>query len=449
MIPHDPTDDAASGGHDLVHPDEQKPLKPKRGPDKKPRKRHRSGQLTLIVIYKWVPSLSGKTVLPTDEMPGIWHLQRSLEDDAMLEADICHELLVGSDHTRSNEDYLAYLGCLTRSIKRLRREIRSIGSGSGPVMLSDSALMTSYVLAISNTPVEEEPIRTGLFGDPILTFDEYRSSGRLKAFFESTHFAQVRSLTMQSPKGMKVPDLLSHVLLLYASHQLIPPGYAFPADQLLTVAQGVQSCRRLVAAVADALLTVADADLLYAVHCMRVICRLSEARDDVLGAAKFACLRTYIGVMQHQLLNIRRADPAIEIFRLGALLFAYGAIAYVVAPDCLLLLAESLVDALNAPRYTEGQPPELLFWAAMLGAMASAPKPGVVIKPTDRVAVNGLRTSRYLITKVGSLARILCLKSWEEAKVILKDFIWAGHVCDKGAKYIWELANPVGALNVV
>ncbi|KAK8041471.1 hypothetical protein PG994_014478 [Apiospora phragmitis] len=60
--------------------------------------------MMLIVIYKWVPSLSGKIMTPADEMPGVWHLQRSLEDDAMLEAAICHELLVGSDDTRSHED---------------------------------------------------------------------------------------------------------------------------------------------------------------------------------------------------------------------------------------------------------------------------------------------------------------------------------------------------------
>ncbi|KAK8066878.1 hypothetical protein PG997_013625 [Apiospora hydei] len=551
---------AASGGRDLVLYDEQRPLKPKRGPDKQPRNRHRTGQLTLskyfifplarsidywfifffffskshqtsyeckstsltlkweelirtaaapppasieddspptidsrrawiamidvagdiiksvprsldelqcrsdalrvpairrlfhmVVIYRWIPSLSGKTVLPADELVGVWHLQRSLEDDAMLEAEICSELHVGSDRLRSHEDHTAYLGCLTRSIARLRREIRAIGAGAGsggsggPAMLSDPALMTAYVLAMSGAHVKEEPVGTGLFGDPILLFDQSRSGGHLKAFFRSTHFAQVRSLAMRGgAKGMKVPDLLAYILMLYASYQLIPPGFAFPEEQLLIVAQGVESCRDIVAKSTDVLLA-ADADFLYTVHCTRVLARLSEARDDVLGKAKYASLRTYVGVVQHQLLNIRRADPAIEIYMLGALLFAYGAIGYVIAPDCLQLLAENLVDALEAPRYTENQPPELLFWAAMLGAMGSAPKPGVVMKPVDRAAIDCLRTSKYLIAKVEALARILGLKTWEEVKVVLEDFVWAGHNCDKGAKYIWDLANPVGA----
>ncbi|KAK8041472.1 hypothetical protein PG994_014479 [Apiospora phragmitis] len=103
-------------------------------------------------------------------------------------------------------------------------------------MLSDASLVTAYVLALAGAPaaVAEEvqlSSRTGLFGDPVLASDSYRSGGRFKAFFESTHFAQVRRLTQRrSTQGTttKVPEVLSHVLLLYASYQLLPPGYAFP-----------------------------------------------------------------------------------------------------------------------------------------------------------------------------------------------------------------------------
>ena len=54
---------------------------------------------------------------------------------------------------------------------------------------------------------------------------------------------------------------------------------------------------------------------------------------------------------------MRRGDPAIEIYRLGAFLFAYGAFGFAVDEDFRRLLAGNLLDALWAPRYTEGQRP--------------------------------------------------------------------------------------------
>ncbi|KAK7910712.1 hypothetical protein PG985_013193 [Apiospora marii] len=456
-----PGDDAAADrDHDVPPPDKRKPpLKPKRGPDKQPRKRHRTGQLTLIVVYRWLPSLSNKDASPMDEVADTWHLRRALEDDGMLEAEVCLEMLMGSDHLRSPADSTTYFGCLTRSIARLRREIDAIGAagdgGSGPAMLSDGAILTAYVLGISSAPLEEITSETGLFADSIFSFYDYRTCGRLKAFFESTHFAQVRRMALRSyddglytdadatgkKRATRLPVLLSHLMLLYASYKLIPPGFAYPEDQLRDAARGFDAYPDNAATGTDALLA-AEPDFLHAVRCMRVICRPSEAGEEkTLGAAGYTCMRTYVALVQHQLLSVRRADPRIEVYRLGALVFAYGVVGYVVAPQCLRLLVEHLVEALRAPRYTEGQPPGLLFWAAVLGAVASAPKPGAVLDRTDPATVHYLRRSYYLVGEVKRLAQVLGLRSWEEAEGVLKEFVWTGAVCNTGAMYKWDLAQ--------
>ncbi|KAK8002097.1 hypothetical protein PG991_014319 [Apiospora marii] len=524
---------SADRDHDVPPPTgENHPLKPKRGPDKQPRKRHRTGQLTLklkteaataplaapppeadylgdfatyrtgvakvedpgaflqgvphsidelqwrrdalrlpgeakqtrdaiVVVYRWLPSLSNKDASPMNEVAGIWHLRRALEDDGMLEAEVCLEMLMGSDHLRSPADSTTYFGCLTRSIARLRREIDAIGAagdgGSGPAMLSDGAILTAYVLGISSAPLEEIASETGLFADSIFSFYDYRTCGRLKAFFESTHFAQVRRMALRSyddglytdadatgkKRATRLPVLLSHLMLLYASYKLIPPGFAYPEDQLRDAARGFDAYPDNAATATDALLA-SELDFLHAVRCMRVICRRSEAGgggEETLGAAGYTCMRTYVALVQHQLLSVRRADPRIEVYRLGALVFAYGVVGYVVAPQCLRLLVEHLVEALRAPRYTDHQPPTLLFWAAVLGAIASAPKPGAVLDRTDPATVHYLRKAYYLVGEVKRLAQVLGLRSWEEAEGVVKDFVWTGAVCNTGAMYIWDLAH--------
>ncbi|KAK8135515.1 hypothetical protein PG984_003455 [Apiospora sp. TS-2023a] len=523
---------AVSADHDNSVPpldERRQPLKPKRGPDKRPRKRHRTGQVTLkllkyeadttpppppaslpegceylrdyetfragatkaedpgalllgvpksidelqwgsdalripgvrrvfhmVVAYRWLPSLSDKGAAPGTEVAGIWHLRRALEDDTMLEAQVCMEMLIGSDHLRSQEDSATYLGCLTRSIARLRREISTIGSsagsggpGSGPVMLTEGALMTTYVLGISGAPPEDTTSEFGLFGGPIYFFYDYRTSSRLKAFFESTHFAQVRRMALRNSDGLdaggkrtRLPVLLSQMMLFYASYKPIPPDFAYPEAQIRDATRGFGSHLDGASTDTDALLLAAEPDLLHAVRCLRVVRRRSEAGEETLGTVtESTCVRTYVALAQHQLLSVRRADPRIEIYRLGALVFAYGAVGYVVAPQCLRLLVEHLVEALRAPRYTDGQPSTLLFWAAMLGAIASAPKPGAVLDRADPATVQYLRKFRYLVGELRRLAQVLGLRSWEEAEAVMEEFVWAGATCNTGAVYIWDMAH--------
>ncbi|KAK8855125.1 hypothetical protein PGQ11_011037 [Apiospora arundinis] len=520
---------AVAGGcdDDKVTPD-RKRVKPKRGRDKLPRKRERTGQLTLefnkrppkvpstppdsepgdgsrrasegsvaaarhedllavvpksidelpqysdalrnpgtrrlfhmVVTHRWIPSLSGKPAVPMHELAGRWHMRHCYQDDAMLEADLCRELHTRSDHTRSHEDYTTFLAVLTRCIGRLRREIRDVGEGSAK-MISDSALVTAFGLA---TPEVSEAYKVGLFGEPIWPRHDY-FDGHLKAYFGSDHFTHIRNIALDLARrekaksknpGAKLPTSPFSIIFLkfmtmYASYYIMPPDFE-PFGPHLVIVQDLDARQDQVAIPTDDIWfppddsdQVGSVRLLHLFRCIRLVCRkVSQAKVERprvdTGASLFVSVGSYLEVIQHRLLNLPRADPAIEIYRLGALVFAYGAIAFVKATDALLILVENLVVALKAPRYTDGQPPQLLFWAAMLGAIASAPQSGIVLDSADKVTMDCLRMARYLVGEVRRLARVLGLGSWEEAQVVLQGFVWAPSACDAGARTIWDVSQ--------
>ncbi|KAK8101832.1 hypothetical protein PG999_012206 [Apiospora kogelbergensis] len=509
----------------------KRPPKPKRGRDKLPRKRERTGQLTLefkkrpakapptppqsepddtenrctslvtvdaardedllasvprgldelplhsdslrtpgtrrlfhmVVTHRWIPSLSGKTVNPMYEAAGQWHMQRTYQDDAMLEADLCRALRTRSDHTRSPADYTAFLAVLTRCIGRLRREISAVGEGRAGPMLSDAALVTTFALSTADY-LETQSV--GLFGDALYPRHDYMD-GQLRSYFRSDHWPHIYALALDiarrakgkgkggDPGGNSVLSQCSiifyHVMTMYASYNLIPHAFDLYGPYLM-FAQDLDAWQALSALPTDdTLLPPDDEDvqgprLRHLYRCMRIVCHIVPQVTHVdegatEGAATFVSVACYLEVIQHRLLALPRADPAIEIYRLGALVYAFGVIAFVKADDTLLLLVENLTVALQASRYTEGQPPELLFWAAMLGAMATAPHPGSVVDGSDQVVVDCWRRMRYLVRELKRLARVLGLGSWEKAEAVLQCFIWTNSSCDAGAKCIWDVCQ--------
>jgi hypothetical protein len=127
-------------------------------------------------------------------------------------------------------------------------------------------------------------------------------------------------------------------------------------------------------------------------------------------------------IVQHRLLSLPDGRDDIEVVRLATLVFTYGVTYPLPRPEILHNICALLLEALHKPHCVAAHSDELLFWAAMMGALG-----------VGEAKDNGQDFIIYLrrvTTRLG-------LTRWEDAQPLLKKFVWLSAACDRGARLIW------------
>ncbi|KAK8043020.1 hypothetical protein PG994_013503 [Apiospora phragmitis] len=142
--------------------------------------------------------------------------------------------------------------------------------------------------------------------------------------------------------------------------------------------------------------------------------------DATLGA-----IVSYRNLLLHRLLSLPSDVPADEISRLAMLVVAFGSTYPMPMLEPSRIAAHALAARVVDPAYTTGKDDAFLFWACVLGMMAVATRGGVT--PAELAY-------RHMLT---SLIARLELTTWEEARTLLRRYIWPKNICDGGGLTIW------------
>jgi hypothetical protein len=160
---------------------------------------------------------------------------------------------------------------------------------------------------------------------------------------------------------------------------------------------------------------------------LRVVCRMINkfCEDSKDKFPEYGKLVQYRDIVQHRILSLPRGDADTEICRLAVLVFAYGVIYPLPRRTILDRATAMLTEVLGNERCREKQDKALLFWATMLGAIASSSDKG------------DTKLARFYRGHLRALIQSLRLRNWEAAKMMLQQFIWLDIACDVGARAVW------------
>ncbi|KAK8119910.1 uncharacterized protein PG998_004536 [Apiospora kogelbergensis] len=120
-----------------------------------------------------------------------------------------------------------------------------------------------------------------------------------------------------------------------------------------------------------------------------------------------------------------RDVPANEICRLAMLVVTFGSTYPMPILEPSRTAAHELIARVVDPACVVGKEDAFLFWACLLGMMAVATRGGV--SPAE-LAYHHILTS--LITR-------LEIASWEDARTLLRRYIWPERICDNGGFTVW------------
>lgn len=148
--------------------------------------------------------------------------------------------------------------------------------------------------------------------------------------------------------------------------------------------------------------------------------RFVSKPDATLGA-----IVSYRNLLLHRLLSLPRDVPANEICRLAMLVVTFGSTYPMPILEPSRTAAHELIARVVDPACVVGKEDAFLFWACLLGMMAVATRGGV--SPAE-LAYHHILTS--LITR-------LEIASWEDARTLLRRYIWPERICDNGGFTVW------------
>jgi len=151
----------------------------------------------------------------------------------------------------------------------------------------------------------------------------------------------------------------------------------------------------------------------------------------------------YQNIVQHRLMSRKRREydgessgsenSAEEICRAAALVFALGVTFPLPRADPLANAAADLGRAMrNGSSTIKNQTRPFLFWAAMLGAIATGEAPASAGEGNE-----GAKLYRFFLDQTRRLRSELGLTTWDAAKAMLKMFVWLDRACDEGAWKVW------------
>ncbi|KAK8033693.1 hypothetical protein PG991_003091 [Apiospora marii] len=142
-------------------------------------------------------------------------------------------------------------------------------------------------------------------------------------------------------------------------------------------------------------------------------------------SATLGAIVSYRNLLLYRLLSLPRDIPADEICRLALLVVAFGSTYPMPILEPSRIAAHALATRVVDPAYTKGKDDVFLFWACMLGMMAVATRGGA--SPAELAY-------RQVLT---SLIARLELTTWEEARTLLRRYIWPEAICDGGGLTVW------------
>ncbi|KAK8060719.1 hypothetical protein PG996_010649 [Apiospora saccharicola] len=141
--------------------------------------------------------------------------------------------------------------------------------------------------------------------------------------------------------------------------------------------------------------------------------------------AKLGAIVSYRNLLLYRLLSLPRDIPANEICRLAMLVVAFGSTYPMPLLEPSRIAGHALAVRIIDPAYTKGEDDAFLFWVCMLGMMAVATGGGT--NPAELAY-------QHVLT---SLIPRLELTTWEEARTLLRRYIWPEAICDGGGLTIW------------
>lgn len=222
-----------------------------------------------------------------------------------------------------------------------------------------------------------------------------------------------------------VPNNREYVLmmdLLHVSRTLSKPNFELPRLYQDAISFRLAEARSLDLEV-DAF-GVAAGNLKEALLDTKLVCSLFDQFVS-RPSATLGAIVSYRNLLLYRLLSLTSDVPAEEICRLAMLVVAFGSTYPMPLLEPSRIAAHALAARVVDPAYTRDKDDAFLFWACMLGMMAAATCGGV--NPAEMAYRQPLTS---LITR-------LQLKTWEEARTLLRRYIWPEAICDGGGLTIW------------
>jgi hypothetical protein len=343
---------------------------------------------------------------------------------------------------------------------RLRQ---ALSASSGEI--SDGVIWSVHILSITRTPPCPKE-RLGLFDRPIETLGYARTAGPY--IFDPKHHSIFPFLIRQrggirAVSSPAIAEVFQFVDVLSAAHNYTAPALEFSETSLVLLDSLASrraspdwvSCFCVDLKFQEILLDIQVCCQELEEYCFAIsdYSRWMEEGDTSLSLLhrdrnapqppKF--LLQYRNIIQHRLLNIPPRQPETEICRLATLLFVYGVIwscASFPDPrhwDPMWKLSEDLRAAMSDPQYTCGIQPGLLWWAAMMGGLASSSY-GLDEAAGEQGRTGNDTLSSFFLQELYNLNlhADLHLSTWSEAKAFLCQYLWLGYACDRGGQFLWK-----------
>ncbi|KAK6827442.1 TfdA family Taurine catabolism dioxygenase TauD [Apiospora arundinis] len=348
-------------------------------------------------------------------------MQSCLQDPLLMDATLARLAKVLMARTQHHQENVQLL-CETQSrlIPHIREEVAQ-------KRFSDNVLTTMMTISAETAydPYTAETLnffKTGF----IVKLGALEVHGCLT--YETKQYDLYKRLLLERGgiDSFAVPGNREFVLmmdLLHVSRTLSKPNFELPRLYRDVISNKFVASRPPDLEV-DAFGTIATGDLKEALLDTKLTCTLFDRfvskPDATLGA-----IVSYRNLLLHRLLSLPRDVPANEICRLGMLVVAFGSTYPVPIIQPSRRAAHALVSRLADPACRAGQDDGFLFWACILGMMAVATRRGVSM-------AEGMYR-HYLISLIARLE----LRTWEEARTLLRRYIWPESICDGGGLTIW------------
>ncbi|KAK8059832.1 hypothetical protein PG996_009762 [Apiospora saccharicola] len=149
----------------------------------------------------------------------------------------------------------------------------------------------------------------------------------------------------------------------------------------------------------------------------------------------------YQNIVQHRLMSLRQKDNGIGsdtagsaegICRAATLVFTLGVTFPLPRAEPLANAAAGLGQAMRNSSSIPNR--RFLFWAAMLGAIATG---AAEVSAASEGNESAKHSYLFFLDQTRRLRGELGLTTWDAAKALLESFVWLDAACDEGAWKVW------------
>ncbi|KAH8678287.1 hypothetical protein BX600DRAFT_451841 [Xylariales sp. PMI_506] len=272
----------------------------------------------------------------------------------------------------------------------------------------------------------------GGFNSPVLTIGGLNFTG-ISDISEYQAKALAEVLRIRGGiASVKIPGVAEHLqtaTLVHASHRLQRPCIELCTTFSLTL-EHLRKSRLPMADVKMQSFAHVDAVLRDIIMDLKQCCKLVDAHCDHKDAGtqipfEVRLLGQCRDVVQYRLLNIDRRPSPSTISQLAIMIFSYGVTYPLPNHEPIQRLSRYLWFALQNQVCLVNQPPELLLWAANMGAMA-------IIG-----SVEMSKELQFFLERIADLSKLLRVNDWVSFKALMEEFVWLDRACDQGGEIIW------------